>query len=80
MGLTELIAYTHDLKDRKGMLGIGDYQPWWRRGQGEEKERAGWRGGRGEGREKGGGIYQERGGSLEPIYVPVIRTGSGTPQ
>lgn len=79
MGLTELIAYTHDLKDRKGMLGIGDYQPRCGRGQGEEKERAGEGGGcrKGEGE---GGIYQERGGSLEPIYVPVIRTGSGTPQ
>lgn len=45
MGLTELIAYTHDLKDRKGMLGIGDYQPRCGRGQGEENERAGEGGG-----------------------------------
>lgn len=60
MGLTELIAYTHDLKDRKGMLGIGDYQPRCGRGQGEEKERAG-EGGGGVGREKGRGGYTRRG-------------------
>ena len=62
VGLTELIAYTHDLKDRKGMLGIGDYQPWWGRGQGEEKERAGVEWGEGGGREgrRGGGYTRRR--------------------